>query len=308
MIKAMIITLTGLNDFVRTRELQKLVADFVQKHGDFALEKMDGGEATFERLQEGLQSLPFLADRKMVVLYTPGANKQFADAAETLLKEAPETTDVVIVEPKLDKRLSYYKILKKATDFREFSELDAGGLAKWAVEYAKEQGGTLTSADAHMLVERVGVGQQRLQNELDKLIAYNPAITRQTIGVLTEQTPQSTIFALLDAAFNGQTARAQELYAEQRALKVEPQAIIAMLAWQLHILAVVKSAGSRPPDDIARLAKLNPFVVRKSQALTRRLTLEDLKTRIEALLTLDKRLKTTAINADEATQLFLLTL
>jgi len=306
MINLMKVTLTGANDYARGRELRGLVADFVAEHGDMALEKLDGETASFERLQESLQSLPFLATRKLVVLQDPSSNKAFAEAIDSLLAGLPETTDVILVEPKLDKRLSYYKTLKKQTDFREFPDLDAGGLASWAVSYAKEQGGTLAPSDARSLIERVGLSQLRLEHELDKLLAYNPAITRETIEALTEATPQSTVFALLDAAFNGDKMRTLQLYAEQRALKVEPQAIIAMLAWQLHVLALVKTAGNRSTDDIARIAKINPFVVRKSQPLAKRLSLEALKSHIADLLNLDKQLKTSAADADEATQLHLL--
>ncbi len=304
----MIITLTGSNDFARKRELKKIVEDFVAEHGDFALETLDGEEIPFERLQEALQSLPFLANKKLVVLRSPGANKQFTEAAEALLKDVPETTDVIVVEPKLDKRLAYYKFLKKATDFREFNELDPNGLAKWASEYANENGGELSPNDARFLVERLAGGQQRLQNELDKLLAYDAKISRANVELLTEPTPQSTVFALLDAAFSGNAKRAAELYDEQRTLKVEPQAIIAMLAWQLHILAMVKAAGTRSAEQIASEGKLNPFVVRKSQGLVRAMSLDVLNGRVAALLDLDRKLKSTAIDADEATRLFLLQL
>jgi len=106
---------------------------------------------------------------------------------------------------------------------------------------------------------------------------YQPEITRQTIDLLTEAAPQSTIFELLDAAFAGNAQRAMALYAEQRALKVEPQQIMAMIAWQLHVLAVIKTAGQRSADEIAKDAKLNPYVVRKSQNIARKLTLPELK-------------------------------
>jgi DNA polymerase III delta subunit len=304
----MVITLTGVNDFLRSRQLATLMRDFVTEHTDMGLEKLDGEEASAERMRESLQSLPFLTARKMVVLREPSKQKSFAEAITDVLQGLPETTDVILVEPKLDKRLTYYKTLKKQTDFRELNELDASGLARWAAEYAKEQGGSLSSADARVLVDRVGANQQALQQELDKLMAYEPTITRNNIELLTERLPQSTVFELLDAAFAGNTARAMTLYHEQRALKVEPQAILAMLAWQLHVLAAVKSGAPRSIDDIAREAKLNPFVVRKSQGLTRNLSLPRLKQLIHDLLDLDIRLKRVAIDADEALQLYLFNL
>ncbi len=304
----MVITITGTNDFARQAELRKLVAAFVAEHTDMALERFDGEESEAARMRESVASLPFLTARKMVVLREPGKQKAFAEHIADILKEIADTTDLIIIESKLDKRLTYYKTLKKATDFREFNELDANGLARWAADYSKERGGSLSAADARLIVDRIGPNQQLLSSELDKLLAYAPQISKQSIELLVEPMPQSTIFELLDAAFAGKTSLAMELYREQRALKVEPQAIIAMLAWQLHILALIASAGQRSAEEIAREAKLNPFVVRKSQTLARRIGSPCLKDMIEQLLELDRKLKTVSVDADEALQLFLISL
>ncbi len=304
----MTIVLSGENSFGLHTELDKLVAAFLAEYGDMALERLDGEEAAFEQLQEALQSLPFLSSKKMVVLRTPGANKKFAEHAERLLKELPETTDVILVEPKFDKRSSYYKLLKKITDFREFGELDRTGLAGWLTAEAKERGGSLSRSDALYLVERAGVGQQGLSGELEKLLLYDTKITRETIDLLTDATPHSTIFELIEAAFAGNTKHALAIYEEQRAMKVEPPQIIAMLAWQLHVLALIKTAADRTPDQIAREAKLNPFVVRKSAGVARKLTLVRLKHLIANLLQIDTRLKREPLDADEALQTYLVSL
>ncbi len=298
----MLTVLTGSNTFGLRRELSRLVEAFVAEYTNLGLERLDGEEAGFDRIRESVESLPFLASRKLVVLSSPSANKDFLEKAAGLLGGAPETTDVIIVEPKLDKRLSYYKFLKKSTEYKEFNELDEHGLTRWLVDEAKGRGGTLSQNDARYLVDRVGVSQQLLSNELAKLVGYNPIITRQTIELLTDLAPQSTIFELLDAALAGKTKRAFELYAEQRALKVEPQQIIAMLVWQLHVLALVKAAGQRDPASIAKEARLNPFVVRKSLAIAQRLTSAELKALIHRTLRLDLRLKSQSIDADEALQ------
>lgn len=291
---------------MRKAELKKLVTDFVAAHTDMAVERFDGDESAAAQMRGSLNSLPFLTERKLVILYEPGKQKAFAEHIDDVLKETADTTDLIIIEPKLDKRLSYYKTLKKATDFREFGDLDAAGLARWASEYVAARGGKLSSSDARTLIDRVGPNQQLLSSELNKLLNYDANISQASIELLVEKTPQSTVFELLDAAFAGNTKHAMELYREQRALRVEPQAIIAMLAWQLHVLAVVKAAGSRSADDIARQAKLNPYVVRKTQSLARRLSLEQVKRMIKDLLGLDVKLKTITIDADEALQLYLL--
>ncbi len=297
----MIATLTGSNAFALQAELKRLVGEFVAEYTDLGLQRIDGEEAEYDVIREALESLPFLASRKMVVLRTPGANKLFAEKVEQLLGDLPETTDVIIHEPKLDKRSVYYKFLKKTTDYKEFNELDDYGLAKWLTTQAD-----ISQSDAKYLLERVGPNQQMLASELAKLATYNPKITRQTIDLLTEPNPQSTIFQLLDAAFAGNHKQLLKLYAEQRASKVEPQQIMAMMAWQLHVLAVVKAAGDRSDATIAADAKINPFVVSKSHRITQSFTLENLKELVRKLAQLDVQLKTTAIDADDGLQNYLL--
>jgi DNA polymerase-3 subunit delta len=304
----MIIILTGENSFLLRRELDALTSAFVAKYGDMALERLDGEAASFERMQESLQSVPFLAERKMVLLRAPGANKQFTEYAERLFKELPDTTEVIIVEPKPDKRGSYYKLLKKVGQFRDFAQPDEAGLTPWLVSTAKAAGGSISSADARYLVERVGANQQLVAQEMEKLLVYNSSVTRQTIELLIDQTPQGSIFELLEAAFGGNTAKALQLYTDQRAQKVDTAQIIAMFTWQLRTLALLKAAVGRSAQDIATATKLSPFVVRKAQPIASRLTMAKVKQLIADLLAIDARSKRERIDVDEALQNYLLQL
>ncbi len=304
----MITTLSGPNSFALRQELDKKTTEFIENYGDFAVEKIDGEEAEMERIGEALNNLPFLASKKLVILRSPGQNKLFAEKAPDLLANISDSTDVILVEPKLDKRGSYAKFLQKQTDFKNFNELDSVALVSWLTEQAKSSGGKLSSADAQYLIERAGANQQLLSQELVKLLTYNPEITRENIDLLTELTPQSTIFQLLDAAFSGDTKKALSLYEEQRQQKVEPLNILGLIIWQLNILAIVKTAGQRSTDEIAREASLNPYIVRKSQAICQKMSLAELKKLIREVLELDIKLKTTSINADDALKQLIITI
>ncbi len=301
----MVITLTGDNSYELQRMLNGIISDFTDTMGDFGIERLDGEEVDFNRLHEAVTSLPFLTDKKLVILYAPSKNKQFIEKAAETLKDASTESDVVIVEPKLDKRLAYYKFLKANTDYHELNTLDQNGLAQWLVSTTKDRKGTLSLADARYLVNRVGANQQLVFSELEKLLLYDTVVSRKTIDLLTDETPQSTIFQLLEAAFSGNKKLALELYDEQRAMKVEPPQIIAMLAWQLHIVAIIIAARSTPIDQIARDTKINPYVLRKSSSIARHLNLKTLKRLIAGLLKIDMRLKTEPINPDEVLKNYL---
>jgi DNA polymerase-3 subunit delta len=304
----MVTTLTGVNSFTLDQAAQQLITAFVDRYSDMGLERLDGEELTMDRIQEALTTIPFLAERKLVVTRRGGGLKAWTEQAEAILSQLPDTTDVLLIEPKLDKRLSYYKYLKAHTSFHDYPELDAGSLIRWLCQQAEANQGSLAPSVARILVDRVGLNQQRLNQELTKLLLFNPTITRESVEELTEQAPQSTIFTLLEAAFNGDSARALKLYQEQRALKVEPLQLIAMLTWQLHIIALIKAAGSRSPDAIAKEAKLSPYVVKKSMAIARSLRVAELKALLADLQAIDQKSKRQAINLDDSLQNYLLTI
>ncbi len=100
-----------------------------------------------------------------------------------------------------------------------------------------------------------------------------------------------------------------ELYDEQRRQNVEPQAIIGLLAWQLNVLAVCVWAGEdKSSQEIAKNAKLNPYVVQKTMNLARGLSKAQVKGYIQRLLELDEAAKTSAVQLDDALQAYLLSL
>ena len=231
----MIATLFGSNSYGLKRRLDELTQAFVKEYGELALERLDAEETTAETLLEALQSLPFLAQRKLVIVRNGCLNKDFSEQIEQIISSISNTTDMVFYEPQIDKRTAYFKVLKSKTQLEEFNEMDARNLAQWLVDETKKSGGALSFIDGNYLVERLGTNQALLANELDKLLIYDSRVSKKNIDLLTEPNPQSKVFDLLDAIFSGQKGRALKLYDEQRAQKVEPQAILAMIAWQLNI-------------------------------------------------------------------------
>lgn len=304
----MTVTLTGTNHYLLKKHLDELADKFTADHGGLAVERIDAEEADAQAILDSVQSLPFLSARKLVIIRNIGASKAASGQIEQIIDAAGDTTDLIFYEPAPDKRMAYFKVLKAKTELEEFSEMEAGKLAEWLVEEAKNRGGQISRADADYLTERAGAGQEQLANELAKLVTYEPEVTRDTIDRLTEKTPQSKVFDLLDAAFGGNKKRALELYAEQRAQKVEPQAIMAMVAWQLKLLALAKAAGNQSPNQIAKDAGLSPYPVQKAQNLARKIDDKRLGEMITEALAIDVKSKSTGIDLDEALKTYITTL
>ena len=71
----MIVAITGNNYFLMQRKLHEIVNKFVAEHGELALQKIDAEEAEPAAILEAVQSLPFLASHKLVVIRNMSANK-----------------------------------------------------------------------------------------------------------------------------------------------------------------------------------------------------------------------------------------
>lgn len=301
----MIITLSGNNHLELRASLDKIIKDFAQKYGELAIERLDGEEDSKDSILEAVQSLPFLVEKKLLIARSVSANKEIADDIEQIISSILTDIDVVFYEPNIDKRTAIYKTLKTQTDFREQNELDARDLPKWAVQTATQRGGEIELNDARYLVDRLGPNQQLLSNELDKLITYESKISRQSIDLLSEKMPQSKVFDLMDAAFSGNKTRALDLYEEQRAQKVEPQEILAMIAWQLRLITLAKFGQGKSSEQIAKDIGSSPYPVQKSQSLASKTDNSKLEAMISEAQKIDKLAKTSPIDLDEALKTYI---
>lgn len=302
----MITTLTGENWFAVRSDLEAITSKFLEEYGEMGLERIDGDESDFGRISEALTSLPFLASKKLIVFKNPSSSKDFTEKFENLLAGLPETTDLVLVETKLDKRTALYKYLKKSSDFIDRNRLSGHDLAKWLVDQTSSRNGKLSIADANFLVDRVGDDQQLLASDLDKLLIHSANISRADIELLVDKTPQSKIFDMLDAVFGGNIKKAMVIYEEQLAMQVAPQEIIGLLGWQLKILAIVATSGERSAADVAREFGMSPYAIQKSWRIGREAGLVKIKQYIRDLLDLDVRLKSQTLDAGAALGQYLL--
>ncbi len=302
----MIQTLTGKNSYALQKELRQIIADTTAEVGELGIERFDASDSNVDSILLAVQSLPFLVPKKLVVVTQLQSNSALLDRIAELVERTADGVEVVLVEPQLDKRKSSFKELQKLTKLTDFSEPRPQELPTWIVNYAREVGTEISSADATYLVERVGASQQQLAREVEKLALVGDKVSRADIDALTDQSVQSTIFSLLDAAFSGNKSKAIQLYREQRQMRVEPQYIIAMLTWQLTSLAQAVFADPQTESTLVAAGQ-SPYAARKGLSLAKKTSKSQIKKMIRDLSELDLQTKTSA-DADAGLELYLLEL
>lgn len=288
----MIHVLSGVNTFARTQKVQAFVTQFTTEYGAEHVERYRGEDLSVEDLPNLFQGASLFSANRLVIIRGIESNREVSQKLVEYLEKATEETEILFVEDQLDKRTSFYKELKKKTDFHEFPELSEQEVMKWVPAYVGERGGTIQPPVTKLIIDYIGTDQQRLASELEKLISYEATITRETVEMLVEPRAQSTVFELLDQALSGQQDNARATLKRLEAAFEDPFQIANLLMWQVQVLAVVKSAGARSDSEIAKEAKLNPYVVSKTKRIARNIDQKKLNTIVGHAAELDQKLKT----------------
>ena len=286
--------LTGSNGHAIIAALNAQKSAFIKQYGEAGVEVLNADQIQPEQLASLLMGATLFASNRLVVIRNLSENKTLSESLLGMLETIPAEVEVVLVEKQLDKRTVFYKTLKQKADFQEFTELDEYQAVKWVEETVKMQHGAIDRVAAQLLVQSVGTDQLRLQHEIEKLLAYDTTISQKTIAELVEANHRDTVFQLLELALSGKTNQAIAVLSGLEQAHEDPFQITNMLIWQTHILAVVHSAQSESDSEIAKQAKVNPFVVRKTKQLALRMTASKLRSILEGVAQCDVLLKTTA--------------
>lgn len=272
----MISVLTGNNDYLIQATQRQLADRF-----DGMVEKHDGDSLDLNQLADLLAGGGLFAEKKLVIITELSKNKPVFAVLPDWLGRVDDDTELILIEPKLDKRTATYKSLKSSAEIREFSswtDRDQGVATKWVIEEAKSRGLDLAHSAASELVRRSMVSsdkpgrseidQWRLHFGIDKLRVVDE-VTPAVVAELIDADPRENSFELLDAALSGDQALLQRRLANLKTSE-EPHRLFGLLSQQVYQLTVLAYAD-KPAAAVAKDLGTHPFVVEKLQTAARRL-------------------------------------
>jgi len=268
---------------------------------DFNLDRLEVGKATPGRLEEALDNLPVMAERRLVILRETEGRGAKLDAAwgaviESWLSRVDEATTsvLVLVSAKVDKRNKWVK------GFRDPAALvscdapkQARELAGFLAQEAQRQGLELSSEAAALLADRVGPQLLLLRQEIQKaalLAGPGEAVTRKHVEMAVSAVAEEPIWDLTDAIGQGRVADAVTLLSRLLAQGSAPPAILGALASHFRRLVRVGHGESVAGP---------PFVVRKLEQQARRYPARRLVTCLRAIHRADVELKGGSIMRSE---------
>ncbi|MBN1258311.1 DNA polymerase III subunit delta [Candidatus Peregrinibacteria bacterium] len=290
---------------------------FKEKHGDLNLTSLDAREAGVREIMTAIETLPFLGEKRLVFVYglpdAPPARESEEPTEkdkkrdeelkkfETYLEEIPKTSVVAFVQPRPDKRRSFYKKLAKSAETKEFRVLQGKELMGWVMAEAKKKGATIHYDTAEYLIGLVGPNLFRLAQEISKYTSFAPgvAITRQTIDALTTPSLEANIFHLTDALGAKDHREAIHNLHMTLAAGENLRPVFYMIVRQFRLLLSASGFLRQSPGaDSLRVAsalKLHPFVAKNTLQQLKYFSLPELAEAYGQLLAIDIGLKNSQI-------------
>ncbi|MGE5462347.1 MAG: DNA polymerase III subunit delta [Syntrophothermus sp.] len=309
-----IFLLYGNDEFAISRKLKDFGSDFTDPtSAEMNTAHLEARSMSDDDLGNAINSMPFLAKRRLVLLSSPSTKYNNPQARKKFLEfigKTPDTTRLVMyesVEPRDAEKHWLVKWAEKnenSVQTRAFMLPRLKDMTGWIVNETKNQGGKIEPRAAEMLKDMVGVDTRQAGMEIAKLLAYaNWArpINSQDVEAVCVVTSEQSVFDFVDALANGNGKSAQHLL--HRLLETEDEfSLWGMVVRQFRLLIQAREIldGRGNKDDVARALGVHPFVAEKAAQQASRFSIESLEAIYHRLLNIDERVKTGQVSLDLA--------
>lgn len=214
------------------------------------------------------ETLPFLAERRVIFLSDSGLFKSGGEKMAEYLASPCESTFFVFSESEVDKRSKLYKTVQSKGYAAEFTSQDENTLKRWIGSTLAKDGKKITESTVQLIISKTGTNMDNIQMELEKLVCYcmdKDVITDADVEAICTTQISNHIFDMINAIADKKQKQALELYYDLLALKEPPMRILFLIARQCNLLLQTKELKSKGHDNRSIGSKIGvpPFIAQK---------------------------------------------
>jgi DNA polymerase-3 subunit delta len=287
---------------------------------------LDGRQASEEDIRTSTGSLPFLADRRLVVFTHPFARLASEEGRNRFLKlleGLPETTGLVLV---VDDQWAYrdrdWEVLKhenwlmkwvsqkkQHVQVREYLLPTLAEMPAWIRKEAERQGGKFTQAAAVALAGHIGNEPGQASLEIAKLLTYadfSRPVEGEDVDELTAAGSQVDVFKMVEATAEGDAANALRML-HSLLEKREAVELFSLVTRQFRQLVAVREILDEGGGEAQVGTELHLFS-KAAQNMTRqarRFSMADLTAIYHHLVEMDEAAKTSQVPLEVALDTFI---
>ena len=257
---------------------------------DFNLDVIDGKETSLDELISSMETLPFMDDRKIVILkdfeLLKGKKKNFSDEDEKYFTEyinnIPQSTTLVfIVYGDIDKRKTLVKNISKSGIVFNCDKLSDMDLFKWVKKKFETNSIIIDNAQIMYFISSEGYLDKSsektlsdLENEINKISSFvgkENKVTNDIIDKLSQKKVENDIFKLIDFIGQKNSSDAMKILNDMLYEGESVFGIFSMISRQFKVIMQVRQLQTQghSTKSIAERLKLHPFVVGKALKQTK---------------------------------------
>ena len=262
---------------------------------DFNLDIIDGREIALDQLISSIETLPFMDDRKIVILkdfeLLKGKKKNFSDEDEKYFTEyidnIPQTTTLVfIVYGDIDKRKSLVKKISKNGIVFNCDKLSDMDLFKWVKKKFDNKNVLIDNAQIMYFINQEGYLDKSSEKTLSDL-------ENEIIDQLSQKKVENDIFKLIDYIGQKNSSDAMKILNDMLYEGESVFGIFSMIARQFKVIMQVRQLQiqGHSSKGIAERLKLHPFVVGKALKQTKNFSDEIIIDILNSILESDFKIK-----------------
>ena len=289
--------LYGPEVYLRTQMKEKLMQALVAPEDTMNVTRFAGKETTEGSVLAQAETMPFFADRRVILVEDSGFFKNKTEELADYLENLPPYLVLLFSESEVDKRTKTFKAVQKAGHVAEFAEQTEETLTRWILTRMKKEGKKITQKTMQQFLQRTGTDMSRIDNELEKLLSYcakKEVITDQDVEAICSTQVTNQIFDMVRFVPEHRQKEALDRYYDLLALKERPMRILYLIGRQYQQLLQIGGLSREgiSQNEIASVVGVPPFVVRKTLGLANRYGEIELQKILEELTKLEEDVKT----------------
>ena len=303
--------LYGDEDYLKLQYKNKLLAALTTPGDTMNFSSYEGEGISVGELIDLAETLPFFAERRVILVSDSGFFKKSKDDLAEYLLQLPDTVCFLFVEREVDKRTKTCKAVQKAGRAVEFTMPDEKTLARWMGARLKQAKKTISREAWAEFLKRTDESMENMDREMEKLLSYTldkDHIDLEDVQAICVQQIQTKIFDMISAIAAKDSRKVMLLYQDLLAARESPMRILYLIVRQFRQMMVIQEMAQQRRDikTIAKQVGMPDFAVRRNMGLCKNFTREQMYGLLRDAAEFDEKIKTGRIDDQMAVELLMM--
>ena len=265
--------LCGEQAYLRIQNRDRVRAALLGDGDEMNVSVYTGMDVTAREVIDQAQTLPFFADRRVIILensvfFSKKASVE-SDTLAAFIPDIPEIASIIFVEENPDKRKKLYRAVQKNGFVLNCEDLSPRMLGQWTSGLFKKAGLSIDGPVLNFFLETVGEDMMNIVSESEKLIGYcmgREKITDQDIRAVCSPQLKDRVFEMVSAVSRRQKQKALSIYMDLIALRTPAQVILTLLQREYSRLLQIRELrrAGQSGEEIAARTGISAWIIKKN--------------------------------------------